>query len=32
MQFGVPKKSCVYILIYRQADEAEKSEAQLEGI
>ena len=32
MQFGGQKRSCVYILIYRQADETEKSEAQLEGI
>lgn len=32
MQFGGKKKSCVYILIYRQADEVENSEAELEGI
>lgn len=32
IQLGGQKKSCVYILIYRQADDDDQSEAQLEGI
>lgn len=32
IQYGGIKKSCVYITIYRKADEADRSQAQLEGI